>query len=222
MDRSAEFIEAVKKNDLEKLKYELDADISLLYARSKENISAVMMALYYMQKPAADLLVSRGLTLDIFEASAYGDIARVGELLKDRPSLLNEYSADGWTPLHLAAYFGNQKVVALLLDLDADISLFSRNPMQVTALHSALSSKQWDAAFTLIKKGADIHAKTSGSLYMPIHYTAANGNLELTKFLISLGVDMYSRTSDGKTPLHLAEEKGHADIVQYLRQQSAE
>ena len=222
MDLAKNFIEAVKHNDVETLKKHLDEDISLLYARSPEQISAFMTAIYHGHKHIADLLLRRGLTLDIFEAAAHGDVERVAELLKEQPALLNGYSADGWTALHLAAYFGNMKVVELLLALEADVGSYSRNPMQVTALHSSLSNMQWDIARTLIKHGADIHAKTSGTLLMPLHYAAANGSLSITELLVTLGADMYARTSEGKTPLQLAVEKGRADVAAFLQKQATQ
>jgi ankyrin repeat protein len=219
MDSTKEFIEAVKKNDVDKLKSLLQDDITLVYARSDEDVSAFMLAVYYQKKAITKLLLEQGLTLDIFEAAAYGDLLRVAELLKDKPSLLNGYSSDGWTPLHLAAYFGNRKITELLLDLEADVLLRSKNPLQATALHSALSNKHWEVARLLIQKGADIHAATAGTLFTPLHYAVANGSLDIAKLLVSLGVDSGAKTNDGKTAIELAREKGHKEIANYLEQQ---
>jgi uncharacterized protein len=217
MDSTREFIDAVKRNDVDQLKSLLKADITLVYSRSDEDLSAFILAIYGKNRGIAKLLLSSGLTLDVFEAAAYGDSLRVGELLKDKPSLLNEYSPDGWTPLHLAAYFGNRKVTELLLDLEADVLLSSKNAMKVTALHSALSNKQWDIARLLIQRGADIHKAVAGSLYTPLHYAVANGGFEITKFLVSLGVNIAAKSSDGKTALLLAQEMENWDIVHYLQ-----
>jgi uncharacterized protein len=218
MDSTREFVEAVKKDNVDKLKSLLKADITLIYARSDENVSAFMLAVYLQKKAITRLLLSHGLALDIFEAAAYGDSVRVGALLSEKPSLLNQYSTDGWTPLHLAAYFGNMKVLDLLIDLEVDVLLRSKNQMEVTALHSALSNKHWDAARLLIEKGADIHAKTAGGLLTPLHYAAANGSLEIVKFLVTLGVDADAKTEEGKKPDELARANGHTAIADFLEQ----
>ena len=45
--------------------------------------------------------------MSVFEACAAGEMERVERLLASDPAAVNTFSADGWTPLHLAAFFGH-------------------------------------------------------------------------------------------------------------------
>ena len=77
--------------------------------------------------------------LDIWEASAVGNLERVNELLDQDASLLNAFSTDGFTALGLAAFFGNKAVLEVLLTRGADVNIAANNPMKVQALHSAFA-----------------------------------------------------------------------------------
>jgi len=45
--------------------------------------------------------------------------------------------------------------------------------------------------------------------------------MEMAKLLIAHGSDVNTRTSDAKTPLSLALEKGHPEMVALLREHGA-
>src|SRR3989454_11368073 len=127
-DDSAAFIDAIKAGEFERVKAMASADPALIDARSRSGESAILTAVYHRQKEIVNLLVARGAALSIFEACAAGELERVERLLGDAPADVNAYSADGWTPLHLAAFFGHSKIVELLLAHDADVTARSRNP----------------------------------------------------------------------------------------------
>ena len=57
----------------------------------------------------------------IAQAVISGDKEKVVEFIKASPSIVNECSKDGWTPLHLAAYFGQKEIASFLLESGADI-----------------------------------------------------------------------------------------------------
>src|SRR5260370_35772948 len=69
-----EFIDSIKKGDLAKVREMLKQDPSLIKATSKDGASAILVAAYFRQKPIADLLLATGVELNIFEASATGQI----------------------------------------------------------------------------------------------------------------------------------------------------
>src|SRR5215468_7824664 len=136
-DNAAAFIDAIKAGEFERVKAMVSAEPTLIDARSRTGESAILTAVYHRQKEIVNLLVARGAEMSIFEACAAGEVERAERLVDT--SAVNGYSADGWTPLHLAAFFGHTKIAELLLARDADVAARSRNPNGNTPLHAALA-----------------------------------------------------------------------------------
>src|SRR2546428_4069024 len=151
---TAAFIDAIKAGEFERVKAMVSADPTLIDARGRTGESAILTAVYHRQKEIVNLLVARGATLSLFEASAAGEVERVERLVASDPSAVNTYSADGWTPLHLAAFFGHTKIAELLLAHDADVTARSRNTNGNTPLHAALAGNHKMVAGLLIGQGA--------------------------------------------------------------------
>src|SRR5437588_647580 len=81
-------------------------------------------------------ILARGPAIDIFETAALpGQAERGAALLAAGPALARAYSGDGFTPLHLAAFFGHEAMAHLLLARGADANAVSRNPMALRPLH---------------------------------------------------------------------------------------
>lgn len=197
----------------------VSADPSLVDARDAEG-SAILTAVYHRQKEIVNLLVARGAALSLFEAAAAGEIERVERLLAESPADVNAYSPDGWTPLHLAAFFGHAKIVELLLGHDADLTARSRNPNGNTPLHAALAANQKMAAALLVGHGADLNASDAGG-WRPIHLAAANNNLDSLRTLIAQGADVGAPNKDGLTAVVLAEQKNHKEAAALLKRHGA-
>src|SRR5919204_1849627 len=142
LETGAAFIDAIKAGEYERVKAMVSAEPELIDARSRTGESAVLTAVYYRQKDIVNLLVARGATLTLFEACAAGELDRVERLLSESSASVNTYSPDGWTPLHLAAFFGHQKIAELLIAYDADVTARSKNENGNTPLHAALAANQ--------------------------------------------------------------------------------
>lgn len=198
----------------------LTADPQLIDARTRTGDSAILTAVYHGQKEIVNLLVSRGATMTLFDASAAGELERVERLIEDDELAVVTFSGDGWTPLHLAAFFGHAKIVELLIGRGADPLARSQNPNGNTPLHAALAGNHKFVAGLLMGAGADVNAKDAAG-WSPLHIAAANNNLDAMKTLIAQGADVAAANGDGKTALTLAQEKNQREASALLRRHGA-
>jgi len=216
-DTAAAFIDAIKAGEFERVKAMVSAEPTLIDARSRTGESAILTAVYHRQKEIVNLLVARGAPLDLFEASAAGEIERVERLLGDSGAdAINGYSADGWTPLHLAAFFGHIKIAEALLGGGADVTARSRNSNGNTPLHAALAGNHKFVAGLLMGAGADVNASDAAQ-WRPLHIAATHNNLDAMRTLIAQGADVAAANADGKTALSLAQEKNQREATALLK-----
>src|SRR5947209_10993580 len=129
MPEVASFHESVKRGDLGAVEAALAQSPELLDQPNATGQSAFLLAKYYGQKQVADYLLARHPKLDIFTAAVAGDADRVLAFVKDDPAVLHTHSSDGWTPLHLAAFFGHPELAAALIDAGASVDARSTNAM---------------------------------------------------------------------------------------------
>jgi ankyrin repeat protein len=219
-ENPAAFIDAIKAGEFERVKAMVTAEPSLIDTRGRTGESAILTAVYHGQKEIVNLLVARGATLTLFEAAAAGEVDRIERLLEEAAAPINGYSGDGWTPLHLASFFGHAKVVELLLAHGADVASRSRNSNGNTALHAALAANRRMIAGLLIGVGADVNA-VDGQGWRPLHLAAANDNIHAAKALIAEGADIHAQNGAGQTALSLAQEKNHREMAALLRRHGA-
>src|SRR5262245_54860552 len=217
-ENAAAFIDAIKAGEFERVKAMVSADPALIDARSRTGESAILTAVYHRQKEIVNLLVARGAAMSIFEACAAGEVERAERLVD--AAAVNDYSPDGWTPLHLAAFFGHVKIAELLLTHDADVTVRSRNANGNTPLHAALAGNHKFVAGVLIGAGADVNAPDAQG-WRPLHLAAANNNLDAMKALIAEGADVAASNNEGKPALSLAQEKNHREAAALLRRHGA-
>src|SRR5436309_6154970 len=144
---------AVADGDRERVCFLVEGDPGIL-VRPEGGGSVLLAALYRGRQDLVEVLEPR-VQMDVFDAAALGDGARVIELVKKDPHLLRQHSSDGWTALHLAAFMGHRRAAEALLELGADVAAISKNQMANQPLHAALAGKpDRDVLELLIQRGA--------------------------------------------------------------------
>ncbi len=212
---SQQFFEAIRAGDRGKVDALLSADATLLAAKDEKGLSAYTAAKYSGRNDIATLLLEKGVELDIFAACMAGAKDRVLELIGQDPDLISAYSQDGWTPLHLAGFFGQPGVVEILLAQGADVAARSRNPMQNAPLHAATAGRNKDAVRALLEHGAVVNARQEGG-WTALHAAAQNGDVEMVRLLIAAGADVKARADNQQNAMDLALGKGHQAVVDVL------
>lgn len=195
-------------------------DPALAGWRDPQGVSALIWAVYCGQDLVRNFLLSRlatdGTALDIFEAAAIGDAARLRVFLEAEPASIESFSGDGWTPLHLAAAFGTPAAVSTLLAAGARVEAVSRNPQQNQPLHAALAlGKNAETVRLLLAHGAPANAVQAGG-FTPIFSAAIANRRDLAEMLLAHGADPNLRSDTGKTAAEFARERGHAEIAAWL------
>ncbi|PYV86095.1 MAG: hypothetical protein DMG05_20860 [Acidobacteria bacterium] len=217
MGASREMIDAVKSGDVAKVKALLETDAALVNAQAESGESAILLATYYGRKEVAEVLLATGAELDIFEASAVGHAGRITVLLRDHLARVNSYASDGWTPLHLAAFFGHAEAAKILVAQGANVEALSRNSTANTPLHAAVAGRKTDLVKLLLDSGANVNAQT-GNGWRPLHLAAHGGHKELTETLLGKSAEVNAKNGEGQTPLTIAIEKSYEGVADLLRQ----
>ena len=215
MPTQADLIAAVQAGDAGKVRTLLQQDSSLAGAKDANGVSALMFAFYYRRPEIAGMLLAAKPDLDIFEATAAGKADKVSEILKRDPESAKRWSADGFTALHLAAFFGHAEIARMLIRNAADVSTASKNSMKVTPLHSAAAAHNREIVRLLLESDAPADARQEGG-WTPLHEAAQNGDVEMVRDLLQHRADPQARSNDGKTPGDMAAAKGHEEILKLL------
>jgi uncharacterized protein len=164
--------------------------------------SELLDALYQGDRDAVDAKLAEGPELTIFEAAAVGRADRVHELLMLEAGFVDLWSPDGFTALHLAAFFGHAEIATELLRRGADVNAVARNQLAVQPINSAAAANHTEVVLVLLDHGADPNAREAAG-FAPIHAAAHNGNDELYELLIARGADQDAATDDGRTAADL-------------------
>ncbi len=215
MEADELFLDAIKAGDVGRVQGLLDQHPELIHIRLENDLSPVLAATYYGQHAVARLLAERTPQLDIFEASATGDLERTRALLRQEPTLARAFASDGFQALGLASFFDHPEVAHLLVDSGADANTPSNNAQRVAPLHSATAAQDVEIARLLLAHGADPNARQSGG-FSPLHTAAENGQIEMIQLLLDYGAKPELQAEDGKTPLDLARERGFVEAVKML------
>ena len=203
---SGALFDAIRAGEVATVRELVTADPSLAAARDEQGLSAVLVALYHRQPEAAEVLTGAGLDLDVLEAAALGrlDVLR-GHLAED-PDALAARSPDGFTPLHLAAFFGGGGAVRMLLAAGAPPDADADNPAGVRPLHSATAAGDHDAVRALLEAGAAPDVRQQGG-YTPLLAAAHADDPEMTELLLRHGADRTLAADDGRDAAAMAGDR---------------
>jgi ankyrin repeat protein len=220
MSQTDIFLQAVQAGNAAVVARMLDADPRLASAKNAQGQSAVLMATYRGKNDIRDLLLARGIELELHEATAAGQLERVQYFVEKDPALAKSYSPDGFPVFALAAVFGNLEIAEYLFGRGVDVNAAATNGTGYNALTGAVASGHTAIVSWLLANGAEPNYRY-GAGYSPLLTAAANGHLGILSILLASGADLNAKTNDGKTALSFAEERGHTEVAEFLRTHGA-
>ncbi len=215
------FQESVKKGDLPAVKAAVAENPLLADTANESGQTAYLLAKYYRQEKTAAFLLEFRPNLGFFEACVAGQTDKVMNQIRENAALLETHNADGWTPLHLAAFFGHPELAQALLYRGASVDARSTNAMRNTPLHAAAAGGKTNLVKLLLEHGADVNARQEGG-WTALHAAAQTGNRPMVEALIAGGADLQARAANNQSPLDLALLKGHREMVALLEELGGE
>ena len=174
-------------------------------------MSELLQAVYRGDDAERDRLLAERAPQTVFEAAAVGAVATLDALLTDPGAVAD----DGFTALHLAAFFRHADAVRLLLERGAPVNVVASNAMRVQPLHSAAAGGDTECVRLLVEAGAGVDARQEGG-FVPLHASAQNGDAAAVEALLAAGADPSAATEDGRTAADFAREAGHTLVVERL------
>jgi ankyrin repeat protein len=189
------------------------ADLTRLHNDAGESL--YRFALFHGHAKAAEAIKAQG-GLGFHDAALVGDVAQMDKLLDAAPWAIDFLSPDGWTALHLAAFFGADAALERLLVRGANPRIMGRAFEQNLAIHAACAGRRIGKAAMkrLIAATGDPDALQKQG-YTALAIAAGNGFTDAVDALLEAGADR-TRKVDGKTAADFARERGHDDLAKKL------
>lgn len=201
-----QLMEAAKSGDAETIRVLLQKNPELANSTMPSGESPLTAALYHGKQAAVEALLDSGVSVSIHEAAALGDVDTIAYMLDLEQRLISEYSFDGWTPLHLACFFGGYEAVELLTERGADVNARSQNGMANMPIHAAAAGKRTAIVQLLLDKGADPNVQQQGG-WTPTQQAVNNFDRGMTELLLNNGADPHLVQGTGQTAFSIAEDK---------------
>ncbi|XP_068126488.1 receptor-interacting serine/threonine-protein kinase 4 [Hyperolius riggenbachi] len=205
---NAKLLKILQPQDVELV---LDGRSSLLHlAVENEQEECVKLLLLYNASP--NLSNAKGSSP--LHIAAEKRLKGIVELLLSKKININVKDEDHFTALHFAAQNGDEAVTRLLLDKNASLSEVDSKGR--TPLHIACQHGQESIVRLFLRRGADIGVKGMDD-WVCLHYAAWQGHLNIVKLLAKqYKADLNAQTSDGRSPLHLAAQRGQYRVARML------
>lgn len=179
-------IEAIRQGDVAALKLAIAENPAGVNDRDPSGIPALLLALYYRRTDCVHHLLDAGAEVDFLLACALNRPEDAARFLDADPTLVSQHTPDGWTGLHLAAFFGAAATARLLLSRGADPCLRSTNQMANLPIHSAATSRQASIVEMLLAAGSPADDKQHGG-YTPMDAALQNSDQPTIDVLLRHG-----------------------------------
>ena len=177
-----------------------------------------------------------------FVIASHFNLAKVKEVLRLHPQLVNANAVWQETPVQAASHMGNRQIIEYLLSEGAPLDVFTASVLGMSdrvrqfieedpnvvntrgvhtfsILYFPAVGGQVEVAEYLVEHGAEIDTREPGNT--PLHGAAGFGRLEMTRWLLDHGANINARGFEDKTALQMAEENNQTEVSALLRERGA-
>lgn len=220
-DAHLAWFDAIRRGDLAAISDDLARSPALLDTRDADGASPLTIALLAEQAAAAELLLARGYLPDVVECAWLGDWERFASLAQAEPAAVLARHPLGGPAMTAAARGGAGEAIWRVFSQGGVPDPPDREPSQASPARAALEHADLSLAeltvATLLSNGGNPNAAQPGGSSI-LHAAAQRGSLELVELLIRKHALLDARDQQGRTALELAEQHGHARVVERLRE----
>ena len=214
---------ACEEGKLELVQYLLDNYPNMLTITDKTGQSPFLLSGFSGSVELVKYLISRG--CDVYDkgssgrtvlhhACSYGKLELVQYLVDNYPDMLTIRDEEGQSPFLQTGFSGSVEVVKYLMSRGCDV--YDKGSSGRTVLHNACNKGKLELVQYLVDNHPDMLTIRDKTGQSPFILTGFSGSVELVKYLISRGCDVYDKDSSGRTVLHHACQEGKLELVQYL------
>lgn len=191
---------------------------------SEKGATALMRAADAGRSEVVELLIEAG--ADVNAANPLGGSAlmyacktgdpETSRVLLDHGADVNAVSVSRWTPIMLAVVKGHDRIIEILLQRGANPN--SADIYGWTPLMRAVERNRPASVRVLLADAAtDINMRNEHGA-TALHYAVARGDVDMSRRLVARGADISAEDAKGRTPLEVANGRGHSAIVQLLEE----
>ncbi|XP_067661816.1 serine/threonine-protein phosphatase 6 regulatory ankyrin repeat subunit B-like [Haliotis asinina] len=214
---------ACDSGHIDVVQYLLSLKLLGINSRGWNKRTPVMFAAEEGHKEVIELLINHRADLSIIDkggnnilhiACKNGHIDVVQYLFSLNSLDINSRGRKKRTPVMFAAEEGYKKVIELLINHRADLSIIDNVGNNI--LHIACQSGHIDVVqYLLSLNSLDINSR-GRKKRTPVMLAADHGHKEVIELLINHRADLSISGKGGDNILHIACQSGHIDVVQYL------
>lgn len=151
--------------------------------------------------------------LNVFDIARKGTLDQAKEILKANPKAFNVQNEDGFSPLILACYRGNNEVAKFLIENEIDINSTSG---MGTALMAAVVKKNVEIVKLLLEKKANPNIADANGTTALI-YSVQFQNIPILELLLKYKSDKLHKDKKEKTAFEYAILEGNQSIINLLK-----
>lgn len=119
------------------------------------------------------------------------------------------------TPMHMAAFFGREKVIELLAKKGGDVNAI--NEAGRSPLYSAVHANHPHAVEALLKLGAKLDARYGQDRKTILHIAAENKRYEAAEKLLEAGADLKAKDGAGKSAVDYAKATKDKELLKLFK-----
>ncbi|XP_045198129.2 alpha-latrocrustotoxin-Lt1a-like [Mercenaria mercenaria] len=169
---------------------------------------------YLIEKGVDPLSRNKFDTTLLHEASFHGQSEMVKYLTVNNPTLLSIVNESGYTVLFGAAIRGNIEILKFLIDNGVEPKVASLDGS--TVLHESAYCGKLEVVRYLCTNYPELTEARNSRSYMPCHFAAQEGHLEVLDVLLYGKTTPLPTTQENQTLLHIASFNKMVPVVKYL------